>query len=194
MKIIITIINGLSTLPILFFPVAFISSFMLIAVPSAGKSFISWVIFILTIVYPAIIIYLIVLSRKQWSLAIALIGLIPLLIFLFLFFSDSIKGNKKIAKSEKEFICDNGEFLIALNPTSSFKDYYIIKKKLLIFYKKSHKISSVYNDKYIIFSGNISDENKEKLKSCKNNKGESFLNLYREVRDIDEVLSLEESN
>ena len=64
MKTIITIVNIVSAIPILAYPVILISGVMSFDAPGSGKSVLAWVIFLASVGYPLIIIALIFLSRS----------------------------------------------------------------------------------------------------------------------------------
>jgi hypothetical protein len=83
-KTIITIVNVVSALAILVYPLFLINAFMAFDAPGSGYDIGTWVIFLCLIFYPAFIIALIIASRKKQSLVLALLAIIPLLLLLFI--------------------------------------------------------------------------------------------------------------
>jgi len=107
------IINVLSAIPILIYPIVFFMSIMAFDSPSS-LSVLSFFVACVILSYPAFIILLIYFSRKHNSLILASIALIPLLISSYVFFYFEIADldhKKDFDTRKRDFVCDANSFL-----------------------------------------------------------------------------------
>ena len=88
-KTIITIVNIVSALPILLYPLIIAVGSMAFDAPGSGYYIGTWVIFLCSLFYPIFIIALIIISRKKQSFLLAFLALIPLLFLLCILIFDA---------------------------------------------------------------------------------------------------------
>ena len=67
-KIIITVANIISGIPILIYPIIFATSGMIFDAPDSGKYILNWIGFFILMLYPLFIITFIIFSRKNLTL------------------------------------------------------------------------------------------------------------------------------
>ena len=114
-KRLLTIINIISVIPLLIYPVLFLSSLMVFEVPRSGQVSSAMIMAWLWLTYPLLIGLFIFLSRKFKSIPLALVASIP---FLFMVaFSikaliDVMNRNRVVEEFlttiSKDFVCQSG--------------------------------------------------------------------------------------
>ncbi len=184
----IIIINIVSLVPVLFYPMFFISGVMMFDFPSSSKSITAWSVFLLSVGYPLIIILLVFLSIRYKSFLFALLGLLPLIIilyFLFLSGSTAQKGNFNTLK--KDFVCDSNSFLsLGGNESDPIRGLKFLEKKNFFIYKND-TIANIYQNKFInaqkINSKDIRDRTDQLLNSCKDIEGKTPYQKYVKIED-----------
>ncbi|MEZ4210916.1 MAG: hypothetical protein R3B39_01300 [Candidatus Paceibacterota bacterium] len=197
MKILITILNSLSVIPIFVYPAILGAGIMSLDSPNNG--FLGWTIFIISITYPLLIIGLIILSRKYTSLVLAIIAAIPFFIILYtLFFSNALYYKKRFSELEKDFVCGSGEFLslgtqdekISLPNTKSL---YLLENKNFLSYKV-HYAGTLYDNKLLYKKEKLNEGFSNKvdvfLGQCKDSEGKTPLELYKIIskEEIQKIL------
>ncbi len=181
-KIIITIVNIISATPILFYPFSFIAGIMIFDAPGSGESILNWGGFFASVLYPLFIVAFIILSRKNNSLSLASIALIPLLFLFFtFFFSGGLAQKGDYDSLSRDFICNSNSFLWIQNGTAQGID--LLEKENFLNY--SHiNLAFIENRSIKIYSNNIPfQEAKDLLSKCKNSEGKSLLDLYTLTSD-----------
>lgn len=176
-KIIITVANIISSIPILIYPIIFATSGMIFDAPDSGKYILNWIGFFILMLYPLFIITFIIFSRKKNSLLLASVALIPLLFLLFVFFfSAGLSQKDDYNTLNKDFICNSNSFLWLQNGTAHAIDF--LEKENFLNY--SHiNLGFIENGSIKIYSNNISLEKaKDLLSNCKNKESKSLLDIY----------------
>lgn len=175
-KAVITIINIIAALPILFYPFSFIAGLMVFDAPGSGYSILAWTMFLFSMGYPVFIVAFIIASRKNNSLLLASTALIPLLflIYIFLFSGGLVQKNDYNTRS-RDFICDSNSFL-SVEKNGSFGGISLLEKKNFYTYG-NETIALIENSKISLMSANPK-ETRELLSRCKNKDGKSLLDIY----------------
>src|SRR3989344_6766803 len=175
-KIITTIINILSAVPILFYSFILGAGFMIFDAPGSGQYILNWGAFFASVLYPVFIIVFIIASRKNNSLPLALVALLPLLFLLFVLFTPIETAQKDDYNTRsKDFICDSNSFL-SVEKNGDFGGINLLKKKNFYTYENG-TIATIENMSINIFSENPK-ETKNLLSNCKNKEGKSLLDIY----------------
>ena len=175
-KNIITIINIVSAIPILAYPLIFIAGAMFFDAPGSNYSISAWIGFLLSISYPAFIIGFIVFSRKKNSTSLALVGLIPLLFLLYIFLIAGGTDQKNNYETlNKDFICNSNSF-ISIDDSDGMD---LLEKKNFFTYK-NEPFAIIDNNKQLSLMPWLknSKETQDLLSNCKNKEGKSLLDLY----------------
>ncbi len=187
MKILITIINIISALAIIPWPAIVISGAMAGDSPKSG-TLLPLIILIVSITYPLIIAGLIYLSQNQNSLLYALLGLTPLIFFVYVFFFSGGTAQKDNFNTlKKDFVCDSNSFLyLGGNETDPIRGLEFLEKRNFFTYK-NNDIATIYGNKWInpekINTKDIRDRTENLLNTCKNNKRETPVQSYIEIPD-----------
>lgn len=182
-KRLLTIINIISVIPLLIYPVLFLSSLMVFEVPGSGKVTSAMVMAWLWLTYPLFIALFIFLSRKFKSISLALVASIPFL-FMVAFsvkaLMDEMKRKRVVEEFlttiSKDFVCQSG-----VN-ANKFITYEKEKKQLVI-------IDPEASDSY--FSGPVGKVEgdqlklffqiavaKEQYEKCLNKDGKSIFDVF----------------
>ncbi len=178
-KTIITIINIISVIPILIYPLAFIAGIMSF---DAGPSMVAWLIFLISTTYPIFIIACIIFSRKINSLSLSFIALLPLLALLYIFFIAGGTAQKDNYNTlSKDFICNSNSFL-SVEKNGNFGSINILEKKNFLNYE-NETIATIDNNATISLMSANPKEAKDLLSNCKNNEGKSMLDFYTLISD-----------
>jgi hypothetical protein len=192
MKTILTIINIISALPILFYPailIAGLGSF-------AGYRYANASLFdlakglalpIFSIGYPLFIIILIFVSRKYDSPLLATIALVPLLALLYVFtLSGGTDEKNNYNTLNKDFICNANSFLNISGKGNPIGHIELLEKKNFFSYE-NNTLATIYKDKWIniygIHSKDITNKTDQMLADCKNSDGKSPLELFTLIKD-----------
>jgi hypothetical protein len=188
MKIMITIINIISAIPILIYPFILIAGVMSFDAPESGKSLVAWFVFVASIGYPLLIIAFIFLSQRYNSTSLALIALIPLLVLVYaLSISGGTTQKNNFSTLNKDFVCDSNSFLsIGGNETDPIRGLRFLEKRNFFTYK-NNDIASIYGNKWInvqkINSKDIKDRIDQLLNYCKNTEGKTPFQVYLKIED-----------
>ncbi len=187
MKIILTIINSISAIPILVYPFLLIAGVMSFDAPSSGKSLLAWTMFIVSVGYPLVIIALIFLSRRYDSVSLALLALIPLLSLLYIFFISGGTAQKDNYNNlTKDFVCDSNSFLSITGKGNPIGGIDLLEKKNFFTYTRN-EIATIYKDKWMnpdkINSKDIRDKTDSLLTNCKNPHGKSPIEVFIPITD-----------
>ena len=167
-KNIITIINLISAIPILLFPFILLAGIMAFDAPGSEKSILVLTVPLILIGYPIFIIAFIVLSRRNNSLLLASVALIPLLFLLFVFFFSAGLARKDDYNTlNKDFICNSNSFLSIQNGTAHCIDF--LEKENFLNYRYIN-LGFMENGSIKIYPNSIPiQEAKDLLSNCKNN-------------------------
>lgn len=177
-KNVITIINIISAIPILIYPLFFAFSVMIFDPPGSFQSVSHWVEFFVSVTYPIFIIVLIIFSRKKNSLSLALIALIPLLFLFFIFFFSSGLAQKDNYNTlSKDFICDSNSFISISGKGNQISSINLLEKKNFLNYRYE-AIATIDNNISINLMSSNPKEAKDLLSNCKNIEGKSLLDTY----------------
>jgi len=183
-SMLLKIINVLSVIPILIYPIILFVSIAAFDSPSS-LSVLSFSVVSIILSYPVFIILLIYFSRKHNSLILASIALIPLLISSYVFFYFEIAGldhKKDFDTRKKDFICDANSFLsfheigLSDGKPNDLKFIDLFEKKDFMFYTKYYSDGRVYDDKWVVVSN-------PKILSCKNSEGRSLGEIYTQIQE-----------
>ncbi len=91
-KVMITVLNILSALPIIIYPILLATSIMVFAVPGVTKSVTGLVTGFSMLLFPIVIVVGIILSRKYNSVAWAVFACIPLIVFVGVLIKNTISN------------------------------------------------------------------------------------------------------
>ncbi len=96
-KIMINVLNVLSALPIIIYPILLVTSIMVFAVPGVTKSATGLITGFSMLLFPVVIVTGIILSRKYNSITWAIIACIPLIVFAGVLIKNTIlnRGSNK---------------------------------------------------------------------------------------------------
>lgn len=183
-KIVIVIIDVISAIPILAYPVALAAGVMMFDAPGSGKSLTAWAVCLLSLGYPLYIIACIALSWSQKSAYWALAGLLPLLVLIYvLFISGGTQYKNDFTVLPKDFICDKNNFLNIEEVGRKGNSIYLLRKESPFSYRKD-LVAYIEEGKTleIRYYHRIWKKDYEKalafFKGCKNKDGRSVLELY----------------
>lgn len=175
-KAIITIINIISAIPILIYPLVLAFSGMIFDPPGSLQSVLHWIELFVSVAYPIFIIACIILSRKKKSLLLALIALLPLLFLLYVFlFSAGLAQKDNYNTLNRDFICDSNSFL-SVEKNGNFGGISLLEKKNFYTYE-NEAVGLIENNEINLMSTNP-QEAKDLLSNCKNKEGQSLLDIY----------------
>ncbi len=187
MKTMLTLINIVSLIPILLYPIIFIAGAMSFDAPGSGKSVLAWTIFIVSVGYPIYIISLIILSRIQNSILLSLLALLPLVFLVYNFFFLGNNAQKENYETlHKDFVCNENSFINIFTPENPISSVYLYEKKL--FKYSEERIATIYNDQKslrlnITNDNESNDKKKELILNCKNAEGKSMLDIFGSERE-----------
>lgn len=187
MKILLTVINIVSAIPLLLYPYAFLAGVMSFDAPGSGQSPQTWITFTVLVSYPLLIAVLIFLSRKYASSVIASIALVPLLALIYvLFVSGGTDQKLNYNTLSRDFSCDSNSFLHIDGVDHPISDISLLEKKNFLTYARYH-IATIYKEKWIkpeiINIKDISKRTPTLLAGCKNKDGKSPFEVYARVSD-----------
>lgn len=176
-KKIITTINIISTIPILIYPGILAAGIMVFDAPGSGESILNWGAFFVSVLYPIFIIVFIILSRKNNSLPLSLVALLPLLFLLFVLFIPIETAQKDNYNTmSRDFICNSNSFL-SVEKNGNFGGINLLEKKNFFTYKND-SIATIDNNTSINLMSANPQEAKDLLLNCKNKEGKSLLDTY----------------
>lgn len=181
MKIIITVINILSVIPILLYPFLSILGVMSFDTPGSEKNILAWIIFIIVLGYPVLIIAFIILSRMYNSTSFALVALVPLFFLGYLlFFSGNTAQKNNYENLHRDFVCNKDSFLSISYPENPISRIYLYEKKM--FKYREEDIASIYEQKWVLPNNINNKEVREKipglLTDCRNEEGKSLIDIF----------------
>lgn len=111
-RTLIIIIDILSCIPILAYPIMLSAGVMMFDSPGSGKSLSSWAIVSLSLLYPVFILGCIAYSWYSRSVLFPLLGLLPLLVMLYvLFVSGGTQYKSEFNTLPRDYVCDKNNFL-----------------------------------------------------------------------------------
>lgn len=181
MNVAILVLNIISGVPILVYPFTIAPTVMMFDSPESLRSPYVWLMFVVALGYPIFIVLCIYFSRTYHSLVLAIIGLLPLLLLVYIFTRDS-HAEYVFTQETPQFVCNStaGIYIPMIDDDRTTAEY--VTKRLLYFYD-STDVGDIYEGKYIRPSYAI--ENNSRLKKllweCKNSSGEMFGNSYVEI-------------
>jgi hypothetical protein len=197
MRLVLTVINILSAVPVLAYPALFVAGIMSFDAPGSDKSLSTWVIFIACVGYPLFIVLFIVISQIYLSTTFALVGLVPMLVFGYIFFVSGGTAQKENFNTlHKDFVCDSNSFLsLGGNETNPIRSLVLLERRNFFTYKNS-EIATVFGNKWIkaerINSKDVRDKTDALLNSCKNVDGKTAFQTYEKIERerVKEILKL----
>lgn len=201
MRILLTIINILSLVPLLAYPALFVAGIMSFDAPNSDKSLMTWVIFAACVGYPLFIVLFIILSQIRFSATLALIGLVPLFVLSYVFFISGGTAQKENFNTlHKDFVCDFSSFLsLGGTETDPIRSLSFLERKNFFKYQNS-RIATVYGNKWIkaeqINPKDVRDKTDTLLNSCRNIDGKTAFQTYEKIEreQVKEILKLINGN
>lgn len=181
---IIKIINIISLIPLLFYPMLFVSGVMIFDSPGSTKSLTAWLVFLASVGYPFIIGLFVFLSIRYKSFLFALLGILPLIIIVyFLFVSGGSSQKDNFNKLNREYVCDKNSFLfIDGKPEDKIRSVRLLEKKNFFTYKND-TIATIRGGKWINVSLKRDTQSDNLLNVCKDSSGKTPYQNYIKIED-----------